>query len=278
MPAACCPATTRSRSRSSTGSPSSASSAWPRRARPRWRSGSTSTSTSTWGTCSGRPPLGDRPGRKKRPRVVVLGGGVAGMTAAMELSRPGWEQRYESITLYQYGWRLGGKGASGRGVNERIEEHGLHIWLGFYDNAFRLLRDCYDELGRAPDTVPIPSIETAFERASLFIVQEPRGQEWVPWMAQFPETGETPGVNPTEPPSLWELMLRALRLALVYDEDARRTPANAEAEPDLALVPVGDPAESPDLALVPVAGGSSRSLAEQAWDLYAKAARVVSDL
>jgi uncharacterized protein with NAD-binding domain and iron-sulfur cluster len=222
--------------------------------------------------------LGDRPGRKKRPRVVVLGGGVAGMTAAMELSRPGWEQRYESITLYQYGWRLGGKGASGRGVNERIEEHGLHIWLGFYDNAFRLLRDCYDELGRDPDTVPIHSIETAFERASLFIVQEPRGQEWVPWMAQFPETGETPGVNPTEPPSLWELMLRALRLALVYDEDARRTPANAEAEPDLALVPVGDPAESPDLALVPVAGGSSRSLAEQAWDLYAKAARVVSDL
>src|SRR3954447_13731078 len=200
------------------------------------RSGSTLTSSWIWVTSSGRLRLGDGARARALPKVVILGGGVAGMTAAMELSRPGWEQRYESITLYQYGWRLGGKGASGRGVNERIEEHGLHIWLGFYDNAFRLLRDCYDELGRDPDTVPIHSIETAFERASLFIVQEPRGQEWVPWMAQFPETGETPGVNPTEPPSLWELMLRALRLALVYDEDARRTPANAEAEPDLALV------------------------------------------
>ena len=29
----------------------------------------------------------------------------------------------------------------------RIEEHGLHIWLGYYENAFRLLRECYAELG-----------------------------------------------------------------------------------------------------------------------------------
>ena len=146
------------------------------------------------------------------------------MAAAMELSRPGWQQRYESITLYQLGWRLGGKGASGRGAHERIEEHGLHIWLGFYDNAFRLLRECYDELARDA-SIPIRSIEDAFERASLFIVQEPRGSGWVPWFAEFPESDEMPGVNPTHPPSLWELMISALRLALAYNEDAHKTPA-----------------------------------------------------
>ena len=56
--------------------------------------------------------------------------------------------------MYQRGWRLGGKGASSRGVNGRIEEHGLHVWLGYYDNAFRLVRDVYDELDRA---TPIPT-------------------------------------------------------------------------------------------------------------------------
>jgi uncharacterized protein with NAD-binding domain and iron-sulfur cluster len=28
----------------------------------------------------------------------------------------------------------------------RIEEHGLHVWLGFYDNAFRMMRECHAEL------------------------------------------------------------------------------------------------------------------------------------
>ena len=67
------------------------------------------------------------------------------MAAVWELSRPEHRGRYE-ITVYQEGWRLGGKGASGRGANGRIEEHGLHIWLGFYDNAFRMMRECHAEL------------------------------------------------------------------------------------------------------------------------------------
>ena len=45
---------------------------------------------------------------------------------------------------------LGGKGASTRGADGRILEHGLHVWLGYYDNAFRLVRECYDELDRRP--------------------------------------------------------------------------------------------------------------------------------
>ena len=74
---------------------------------------------------------------------------MAGLSAAWRLSEPGWRDRFESITVYQRGWRLGGKGASSRGDNGRIEEHGLHIWLGSYENAFALLRECYAELDRA---------------------------------------------------------------------------------------------------------------------------------
>ena len=86
----------------------------------------------------------------KRPsgKVAILGGGMAGLSAAWRLSEPGWRDRFESITVYQRGWRLGGKGASSRGTNGRIEEHGLHIWLGSYENAFGLLRECYAELDR----------------------------------------------------------------------------------------------------------------------------------
>ena len=84
---------------------------------------------------------------------------MAGLCAAWRLSEPGWQERFESITVYQRGWRLGGKGASSRGVNGRIEEHGLHVWLGSYENAFALLRECYGELDRAT-TDPSAPIRT----------------------------------------------------------------------------------------------------------------------
>tara|TARA_R110001606_G_scaffold258990_3_gene406746 strand:+ start:1078 stop:3180 length:2103 start_codon:yes stop_codon:yes gene_type:complete len=75
----------------------------------------------------------------------MIGGGCASMAAAWELSRPEHGGRYQ-VTIFQEGWRLGGKGASGRGPSGRIEEHGLHIWLGFYDNSFRMMRECHAEL------------------------------------------------------------------------------------------------------------------------------------
>lgn len=43
-------------------------------------------------------------------RIVILGGGMAALTTAYELTnRPGWQDCFE-ITFYQMGWRLGGKG------------------------------------------------------------------------------------------------------------------------------------------------------------------------
>src|SRR5262249_20420507 len=65
---------------------------------------------------------------------------------------PHWQTRY-AITIYQQGWRLGGKGASGRNQEhgDRIEEHGLHLLFGFYENAFGVLRRAWRELSGDDD-------------------------------------------------------------------------------------------------------------------------------
>ena len=106
-------------------------------------------------------------------RVAVLGGGVAALTTAFELtSTPELRAKYD-VTLYQLGWRLGGKGASGRNreIADRIEEHGLHIWMGFYENAFRAMRAAYAELGRKPGE-PLATWEEAFHKHSYIVLEE----------------------------------------------------------------------------------------------------------
>jgi uncharacterized protein with NAD-binding domain and iron-sulfur cluster len=145
--------------------------------------------------------------------VVVLGGGVGAITAAFELTRPELNDRYD-VTVYQLGWRLGGKGASGRGEDGRIEEHGLHIWFGFYESAFRCLRECYDELDRRK-SVPIRNVEDAFRPASLFGVTEPLPDRWYDWLAQFPDNDGQPGYNSSrfyEPPTVATHIVELLRL------------------------------------------------------------------
>src|SRR5258708_1136303 len=99
-------------------------------------------------------------------RVAIVGGGCASIAAAFELTRPALSARYE-VTIYQMGWRLGGKGASGRGASGRIEEHGLHLWMGYYENAFRLMRECYSELARDPRRCRIATWSDAFVPANF---------------------------------------------------------------------------------------------------------------
>ena len=133
------------------------------------------------------------PGPGGREKLVILGGGAAAITAAFELSRPGWRERFESITVYQVGWRLGGKGASGRGRHGRIEEHGLHLWLGFYENAFRVMQDCYAELGRPPGA-PLARWDDAFKKSSRVVLEDPHRGTWAHWPILYPEDDRVPGV------------------------------------------------------------------------------------
>jgi uncharacterized protein with NAD-binding domain and iron-sulfur cluster len=80
-----------------------------------------------------------------KQRIAIVGGGMAALATAFELTqRKDLQDRFE-ITIYQMGWRLGGKGATGRDDKGRVVEHGLHIWFGCYENAFRMLRTAYEE-------------------------------------------------------------------------------------------------------------------------------------
>lgn len=90
-------------------------------------------------------------------RVAILGGGIAALTTAFELTNtPGVE-----VTVHTLGWRLGGKCASSRGPNQRIEEHGIHGFCGAYFNALPMMAAVYAELDR-PASSPIPDFAHAF--------------------------------------------------------------------------------------------------------------------
>lgn len=124
----------------------------------------------------------------ERVRVIVLGGGMAGVAAAMRLAdTPAKRARFD-VTLVEASWRLGGKGATGRDLEHhaRIEEHGLHVWMGFYEHAFALVRDA---LIHAPELGPIDALflpDHTVElvdrdgRAVPFRLPERPGKPWLP--------------------------------------------------------------------------------------------------
>jgi uncharacterized protein with NAD-binding domain and iron-sulfur cluster len=162
-----------------------------------------------------------RPGGK----VAILGGGMAGLSAAWRLSEPGWRDRFDSITVYQRGWRLGGKGASSRGPHGRIEEHGLHIWLGYYENAFGILRECYTELDRATTdpTAPITTWDQALIPGDNLGLADWFGDDWLMWLGTFTRNDGLPG----EPDATGREMTvldfarRAVRLVIDFAESQR---------------------------------------------------------
>jgi uncharacterized protein with NAD-binding domain and iron-sulfur cluster len=157
-----------------------------------------------------------------KQKVAILGGGVGAMTAAFALTeQPGWQDRYE-ITLYQLGWRLGGKGASGRNPqrHDRIEEHGLHIWFGFYDNAFRVMQRAYaecEQFGLTPGS-PFKSWSDAFKKHSIMTGMEHVDDAWLPWPIQFPTNDRVPGEGDRidEP---WDFVLGLIRFMLDRFDD-----------------------------------------------------------
>lgn len=130
----------------------------------------------------------------KRPiEVAIIGGGCASISTAFELTRPELKGKYH-CTIYQVGWRLGGKGASGRGPADRIEEHGLHVWMGFYENAFRLMRECYSELDRDPEACPIADWQDAFVKDPYVgVADKSFDNEWMHRTSFFPLNDGLPG-------------------------------------------------------------------------------------
>ncbi|MCW2985118.1 MAG: hypothetical protein JWR63_2688, partial [Conexibacter sp.] len=162
-------------------------------------------------------------GMSERRRVAILGGGAGSLAAAFELTAtPELRERYD-VTVYQLGWRLGGKGASGRrsvgGGAERIEEHGLHVWFGFYENAFDVIRRVYEELDRPADA-PLRTWRDAFHPTNeVVLCDDTDDDRWIPRHFHFPENDGVPGIA-SEPPGLHQLMHDAIRtLRLVEPPD-----------------------------------------------------------
>jgi uncharacterized protein with NAD-binding domain and iron-sulfur cluster len=133
--------------------------------------------------------------------VAILGGGLGAIASAFELTAtPELRERY-NVIVYQQGWRLGGKGASGRQVatNGRVVEHGLHQMMGWYSEVFEVLRAAYDEWER-PAGNPFQSIDDAFQGQSRITLAEwvegaggtdDGRYEW--WNVQLPELPGAPG-------------------------------------------------------------------------------------
>ena len=138
-------------------------------------------------------------GSMAKRKVAVLGGGAGSMAALWALtSLPDAASRFD-ITVYQMGWRLGGKGASGRNAafGNRIEEHGLHVWAGFYRNAFRMMREIYAE--QPDDGRVFKQWSDAFKRHSHVLLEEHVNGEWTGWPVTL---AEDPDDDPDSDPSV----------------------------------------------------------------------------
>ncbi|MEO8656968.1 MAG: NAD(P)-binding protein [Bryobacteraceae bacterium] len=156
-------------------------------------------------------------------KIAILGGGVGALTTAFHLTnQPDWQSRYE-ITVYQMGWRLGGKGACGRNaaLEERIEEHGPHVWFGFYETAFGVLKEAFEYCalhGLQPDSPFQSCFPDAMKPKSHFTVMENVDGAWKPWLIKMPAIPGEPAREPGEQLVLairWLQQHEAILLGLV---------------------------------------------------------------
>ncbi len=174
-----------------------------------------------------------------KEKIVVLGGGVASLAAAFYVTEEaGWSDKYD-ITVYQQGWRVGGKCASGHdmrpGYGHRILEHGLHIFAGFYDQAFDLLRRAYEVVDR-PDHHPNQRVWDAFsseDGITLVDQLDPEHPNRM-WYMDFPPNGQVPG-DDLSVPSLMVLLQRLVG-TLVQGSPISIQPGKAANPADQTLI------------------------------------------
>ena len=131
-----------------------------------------------------------------KTKIAVLGAGMGAIAAMYELTQlPENRAKYEHHRLH-VGLAGGGKGASARNqqMGGRIEEHGLHISFGFYDNAFKVMRDAYREMQGMPE-LPLSTFDKAFTPQDFIVLMDQYKGEWrTPWEYTFPSPADVPAM------------------------------------------------------------------------------------
>lgn len=148
----------------------------------------------------------------------MLGTGLGALTTVFRLLKdPKNRERYD-VTMHQIGWKMGGKAATVRNprAHHRIEEHGMHLFWGFYENTFRTVRDLYAEWRKTG--VPYfdaitdfePGSRPAFRHMNDVTLGQFRGARWAPQNQYYPPNDLLPGTG--QPiPGLSGLLARLIR-------------------------------------------------------------------
>jgi uncharacterized protein with NAD-binding domain and iron-sulfur cluster len=161
-------------------------------------------------------------------KIVIIGGGMAGLAAAFDLSRTKALRDQFDVTIYQLGWRLGGKVASGRLPDGRIVEHGLHVWFGCYENAFELVRAAYEAWSPSTNQA-ITKWEQAFEKRRFTVIGS--GDRANFSGIYWPEAPGSPG-DGGEPLAFWPCVTWLLR---VIGDQCRRIRRFSDLFPKLQI-------------------------------------------
>jgi len=159
-------------------------------------------------------------------KIAILGGGMAGLTAAYHLTRTPELRQQHSVTVYQLGWRLGGKAASGRDAQGRNLEHGLHVWFGCYENMFQLLRQLYAGRTAPPDS-PLQAWTDVARPQPYTPVGVLDGQgRWTYWPLTWWTNDDVPG-DGTLMPHWWQSLQQLFHLV---ERLLHRAPAPSHAD------------------------------------------------
>ncbi|MCG9873489.1 MAG: NAD(P)-binding protein [Leptospiraceae bacterium] len=151
--------------------------------------------------------------KESKKKIAVLGGGLSSLSTVFHLtSDPNWKEKYE-ITVYQMGWRLGGKCASGRNANasQRIEEHGIHVFGNFYNNLFHMVSSAYAELNWDADE-PVKTMEEAFIPSNFALQLETINGQVKQWPTWLPHNDEKPWEGNSFLPTLPDFLLEVAQI------------------------------------------------------------------
>ena len=178
-------------------------------------------------------------------KVAVLGGGAGGLSTALALTATPELRRQFQVEVYQRGWRLGGKAASGYkrfGTNNssaHAEDNGLQYWFGCYQDTLRLLQSVYEELGRSSGRSRL-AFEDVVRPLEHLVLWDRDGDRQRQWSLALPAGGSAARGSPASSRPLEDALrwlVRVWETAQVSIETQSALPIPAQFREALSLTP-----------------------------------------